>query len=160
MPLIVEICEAEWDTHLWGEIVFDVYLDSWLVFCIEMTGILIQRGLLELFTLAPGGGGVNMHPTCISSHLGWGWYLRWRKINVFLCGQCTKGIWMESDCGSGLSLDMRVRPNWIPLGISIGRILVHSSWRPVAHLLITLTNYRAWKSPGNKSTRQLTPKVG
>ena len=39
------------------KIVFDGSPESWPVFRIELTGILIKRGLLELFNLASGGGG-------------------------------------------------------------------------------------------------------
>ena len=60
------------------KIVFDVSPDSWPFFRIEMPGILIQSGLLDLFNPASGGGDCNTPLTYISSQLGWEWYLIWR----------------------------------------------------------------------------------
>ena len=46
MPFLVDIFKAEWDLDFEEKIIFDDSLESWSIFLIEMTGILIQRGLL------------------------------------------------------------------------------------------------------------------
>ena len=79
---------------------FDGSPESLPIFRIEPTGILIQHGLLELFSLASGGGG-GTPPTRICSQSGWKWYVRWRRITLHLGGRCMKGIWMASSCGPG-----------------------------------------------------------
>ena len=41
---------------------FDGYPENWPVFCIELTGIFIQRGILELISPASGWGSSKMPP--------------------------------------------------------------------------------------------------
>ena len=43
------ICKSDWDPH---KIDFDGASESWPIFCIEMTGILIKYGLLQFLSLA------------------------------------------------------------------------------------------------------------
>ena len=80
--------------------------------------------------------------TSISSQFGWGWYLIWWWITRHLGGQFMKVIWTESACVPGWKLYMRVCPDWNLLGISMGIIFSHLSWRLVARSSSTLTDSR------------------
>ena len=80
-------------------IAFDGSPESWPVFRIELTGIIIQLRLLQLFPPASSGGVGNIPLTSISGQFGWGWSLRWRLITRSLGGRWMKVTWTESACG-------------------------------------------------------------
>ena len=65
------------------KVLFDVSPEIWPFFCIEMTGILIQRRLLELFTLASGGVGSNTPPHLYFQYAWLGMVLK-MVVNNFL----------------------------------------------------------------------------
>ena len=100
---------------------FDGVSETWPIFRIEMTGILIKYGLIQLFSLASGGGpGVTppylyFQSSCMVEVLMMAVNnspLRW------LMHEGDKTVWT---CGHGSRLNMIVRLNWIPLGYFMAR---------------------------------------
>ena len=60
------------------KITFGSVSESWPVFRIDMTGILIKRGLLQLIPITSFGGSVITLPTYIFSMPVWERYLIWQ----------------------------------------------------------------------------------
>ena len=111
--------------------------ESWPVFRIEITGILIKHGFLQLFSLASvGGSGVT--PAHLYFQSSWlGAELIWRLITCCLVGRCMKGIKTVWTCGPGYKLYTRVQINWIPSGVSTGIKLGRLSLIPVVRFTTT-----------------------
>ena len=133
------------------KITYDGVSESWPVFRIEMTGILIKKFLFQLFSLSSVGSSVvTPPPTYTLIQPGWERYLIWRLITRRLGGQCMKLIKTVWNCGPGSKLDMLVRLNWIPSGVSMGRKLGRLNLSPVGHLANASNYFRTWKVCGDK----------
>ena len=102
-----------------------------------------------------------LHPTTYTfSQPGWERYLRLWLITCRLGGWYTKGIKMVWTCGPGSKLNMRVRINCIPSGVSMERKLGRLSLSPVGCLATTSNDSRGWKFCGKKSTLLFNRNIG
>ena len=99
-------------------------------------------------------------PTYTFSQPGWERYLRWRLITSRLGGIRMKGIKKVWTCGPGSKLDMKVRLNWIPSGVSMVKKVGRLSLSPVGCLATTSNNSRGWKLCGEKSTGMFNRNIG
>ena len=68
-----------------------------------------------------------------------------------------KTVW---NCGLGSKLDMRVRINWIPSGVSMGINLGLLILIPVGFFETISNDSRVWKFCGEKSTQMFNRNIG